>query len=96
MSSGDWLGIFLLYGVFGFAAMLVLGIPLLFCFLRFGWTGFIPFMLAGGALAWLTSFAVLGGGHNLPLVELFGLAGILSGFCFRLILFGFRHPTTAT
>jgi hypothetical protein len=30
MAFGDWLGILLLYSVFGFAAMVVLGTPLLF------------------------------------------------------------------
>jgi hypothetical protein len=33
MGFGDWMGIVLLYGIFGFAAMVALGTPLLLCFL---------------------------------------------------------------
>jgi hypothetical protein len=90
MPVGDWLGIFLLYGGFGLAAMIVLGTPLLFCYLRLGWTGFLPFMAGGGVCAGITSYAILRGDPNLRSVELFTITGIVSGMFFRMILFGLR------
>jgi len=91
MAFGDWLGIVLIYAAFGLAVMLVLGTPLLFCYSRLGWTGFLPFMAGGGVCAGITSYAVLRGGRNTGLIGFFAVAGILSGLFFRLILFGLRH-----
>jgi len=51
----DWLGLVLLFGIFGLAAMLILGTPLVFCYLRLGWTGFLPFLLGGGICAAITA-----------------------------------------
>jgi hypothetical protein len=89
MGFGDWMGIVLLYGIFGFAAMVALGTPLLLCFLRLGWTGFVPFITGGGLCAGTTSYAVLRGGHWGE-VELFTITGLVSGLFFQMILFGFR------
>ena len=95
ISFGDWLGIVVLYGVFGLGAMLALGTPLLFCYLRLGWTGFLPFMAGGGACAGITSYAFLRGGREVSLIEFLIVAGIISGALFRAILFGlWRHPST--
>lgn len=90
LAFGDAIGIVLLYAAFGFAALLFLGAPLLLLYLRLGWTGFLPFMLAGGVCAAVTSYAVLRGVRNWPLVEFFIVAGIVCGLLFRLILFGSR------
>ena len=87
----DWFGLFLLYGLFGLAAMLVLGTPLLFCYLRLGWTGFLSFMAAGGFCAGLTAYAMGGSKQDLEMVAFFATTGIISGSVFRIILFGFKH-----
>lgn len=87
----DSIGIVLLYAVFGFAALLFLGTPLLFLYLRLGWTGFLPFMAGGGICAAVTSYAVLRNGRNGPLIEFLTIAGIVCGLLLRLILFGFRQ-----
>ncbi len=91
MGLGNWLGIVLIYGVFGFAAMLALGTPLLFCYLRLGWTGFLPFMAGGGVCAGITSWALLRRSHDLGMVEFFTVTGIISGLLFRVILFGIQR-----
>jgi hypothetical protein len=88
-SGGEWQGAILIYGLFGLAAMVVLGSPLLFCFIRLGWTGFAAFTAGGGICAGITSYAVLRGSHNLPMIAFFGATGVISGLCFRMILFGF-------
>jgi hypothetical protein len=95
IAFGDWLGILLLYSVFGFAAMVVLGTPLLFFYLRLGWTGFLAFMAGGGLCAAITSYAVLRGQRDLSLVEFFAIAGIIAGLLFRVILFGIRRQIAA-
>lgn len=86
--SSDWQGVILIYGVFGLAAMLVLGSPLLFVFLRMGWTGFVHFMSGAALCAFITSYAVLHGRHDQPMIAFFTITGVISGFCFRIILFG--------
>ena len=91
LSFGDAIGIVLLYAAFGLAAMLFLGAPLLFLYLRLGWTGFPPFMVGGGLCAALTSYVVLRNVRNWPFLEFFVVAGIFCGLLFRLIVFGFRR-----
>lgn len=76
----------LIYFPFGFAAIVVLGTPLLFCFLRLGWTGFFPFMMAGGFCAGITAYLA----RPSP-VGLFAQTGIMSGLVFRIILLGIRE-----
>jgi len=88
-SNSEWQGVILIYGVFGLAAMLVLGSPLLFVFLRMGWTGFVHFMSGAALCAFITSFAMLRGQHNQPIIAFFTITGVISGLCFRIILFGF-------
>ncbi len=91
IAFGDWPGIVFL-GIFGFAAMIALGTPLLFCYLRLGWTGFVPFMAGGGICAGITSYAVLHRGPNTAIgVEYFIIPGIVAGAFFRMILFGFQE-----
>jgi hypothetical protein len=85
----DRLGVILIYGVFGLAAMLVLGLPLLFVFLRMGWNGFVHFMSGAALCAFITSYAVLHGHHDQPMIAFFTITGLIAGFCFRIILFGF-------
>ena len=92
-APGDWAGIVALYFVLGFAAMILLGTPLLACYIRLGWTGFLSFMAGGGICAALTTYLALRGDQNLGLIQIFTVAGIISGGLFRLILFGLsRHP----
>jgi hypothetical protein len=85
----DRLGVILVYGVFGLAAMLMLGSPLLFVFLRRVWTGFVNFMCGAALCAFITSYAMLRGQHNQPMIAFFTVTGLVSGFGFRIILFGF-------
>jgi hypothetical protein len=86
-----WASSIVIYGIFGLAAVVVLGTPLLFLFIRLGWTGLFPFMAAGGACAAATSYAVLSGGHDLGMVYIFTKAGMVAGLLFRLILFGWKQ-----
>jgi len=90
----DRLATVLFYGVFGFAAMLALGTPLLVLYLWLGWTNFLSFMAGGGLCAGLTVYAMGRGHAPLPLAGLFATFGIISGAVFRLILFGAQtyHP----
>jgi len=92
----DWLGIGVIYEVVGLAAMLGLGTPLLFCYLRLGWTGFLPFMAAGGLCAGITSYAFLRHDRDLFMVGFFTVSGLVCGLFFRAVLFGFRrYPSVA-
>jgi hypothetical protein len=95
MTFGDWMGIGLLYGAFGLAALLALGMPLLIVWLRLGWTGFLPFMAGGGLCAGVTSYAVLRGVRDPGMVGFFTVTGIVSGLVFRLLLFGTRRNPAA-
>lgn len=87
----DWLGIVYIYGIFGVAAMVALGTPLLLCYLRVGWTGFLPFLAGGGLCAGITAYTLLNTSRDLRLMGFFTFTGIIAGLLFRVILFGF-HP----
>jgi hypothetical protein len=87
MAIGGWFGIVLLYGVFGLAAMLVLGTPLLAVYLWFGLTDLLSFM-AGGVCAGITVYAMSRRNPDLGMLYLFAALGIISGAVFRFILFG--------
>ena len=91
MPPPDWMGIVILYYVFGFAAMLVLGTPLLFFYLKLGWTNFLAFIVGGGLCAAITSYAMTPTPQDLGLVLFFTFTGLVSGFVFRLTLFGFQQ-----
>jgi len=86
----DALGIFLIYGAFGLLAMVVLGMPLLFCLIRMGRTGFLPFIAGGAFCAGVVALAMLRAAKGLSLVPFFIGAGAVSGLVFRVILFGVR------
>jgi hypothetical protein len=88
MSFGDWLGILLLYQVFGLIALIVLGTPLLLIYKRLGWTGWGAFMLGGGACAALTSGIMLSGARNRSLIALLTTLGMVAGLVFRVVLYG--------
>jgi hypothetical protein len=97
MALADWVGIVALYYALGFAAIILLGTPLLVGYIRLGWTGFLSFMAGGGICAAATTYVALHGNWNLGLIQVFTVAGIISGGLFRLILFGVsRHPYTDT
>ena len=95
MALGDWLGIVVIYGALGFAALFGLGTPLLFCYLRLGWTGFIAFMAGGGLCAGVTAYALSGQQKGLSEAALFTISGVISGLFFRIILFGFGQHSFA-
>ncbi len=91
MPLSYWLGIVVIHGIFGFAAMVLLGTPLLFFFLRLHWTGFVPFMAGGGLCAGITSYTVLRGGGSQNMVVIFTLFGGISGALFRMTLFSLKR-----
>lgn len=95
MNPGDSLGILILYWIFGLGAMAVFGTPLLFVYLRLGWTGFLPFLAGGGGCAAITA-ALLSGPHGKGMIETFGALGAVSGIFFRVLLFGIRKNSRLT
>jgi hypothetical protein len=84
----DWVGIFLLYAIFSFVAMVVLGIPLLVLYSRFHWSGFFAFIVGGAVCAATTYALVVRGQMQRDQLVLFTLFGIVEGLAFRLFLFG--------
>ncbi|HEY1213950.1 MAG TPA: hypothetical protein VGE93_10005 [Bryobacteraceae bacterium] len=96
MATDDWFGIVLLYGVFGPAAMLVLGTPLLALYLWFGLTDLLSFMAGGGVCAGITVYAMSRRNPDLGMLYLFTALGIISGAVFRLILFGGQPYSRST
>ena len=84
----DWLGISLLYAVFSFAAMVVLGMPLLILYWRLHWSGYFAFVIGGALCAATTYGLVVRGQMQRDQLVLFTLFGIVEGFVLRLILFG--------
>jgi hypothetical protein len=95
LSFGDWTGIVIIYGAIGLAAMILLGTPLLALCLRFGKTGFAPFIAGGAISAILTVYAAWAGQPQSSLIELFAILGAAAGGVFRLILFGFGSTGSA-
>jgi hypothetical protein len=92
----DFAGIIFLYALFGFAAMVVLGIPLLFFYSRRGWTGLFAFIAGGAVCAAATYIAVVRAGIRPDQFALFTAFGVVEGLALRLILFGARgHPGSA-
>jgi hypothetical protein len=89
MSFGDWAGIVLLYTIFGFAAMVVLGTPLLLLYSRLNWTGFFAFVAGGAVCAVVTDLLVMRG-EITDQLPFFAMFGVVEGFAFRLILSGVR------
>jgi hypothetical protein len=87
-----WMGIVAIYAIFGFAAMVILGTPLLCLYLKYGWTGFTPFMIGAGACAGLTA-GIVSRAREPGLTVLITAFGVIAGICFRLILFGFGFTT---
>ncbi len=84
----DHLGIVLIYAVFGLAAMVVFGLPLLLVYARLHWTGFSAF-IAGGALCAALTYSLIMRGRPEPAnLALFTAFGIVEGLFLRLILFG--------
>jgi hypothetical protein len=89
MSLGDWAGIVSLYTIFAFAAMVVLGTPLLLLYSRLNWTGFFAFVAGGAVCAVVTDVLVMQGRMTSQLA-FFVMFGVVEGLVFRLILFGVR------
>jgi hypothetical protein len=89
MPFGDWIGFVLLYAMFSLAAMVVLGIPLLVLYSRLGWTGFFAFVGGGAVCAAATYTLVAQGQPQLDQFVLFTIFGVVEGFVFRVMLFGF-------
>jgi hypothetical protein len=89
MPFADWMGFLLLYAMFSLAAMVVLGIPLLVLYSRLGWTGFFAFV-GGAAVCAAATYTLVAQGR--PLTDQFALFttfGVVEGFVFRVMLFGF-------
>lgn len=90
LQGGDWLGLTVLYGIFGSAAMLALGVPLLLVFTRFRITGFLPFACAGTVSAVVT-ILIMNGRRDPGMLPIFAVIGTIAGYLFRLALFGFKR-----
>ncbi len=89
VSFRDALGVVLIYGVFGFVAMLVLGSPLLFLYSRLQWTGF-PAFIGGGAFCAALMYSLVARDRFAPApFVFFTLFGVVEGLALRLMLFGF-------
>jgi hypothetical protein len=82
------LGIVLLYAVFGFGGMTVLGLPLLLLYARLHCTGFVAFIAGGAACAAATYVLVVRGQTRPDHFALFTAFGVVEGLFLRLILFG--------
>ncbi len=89
-AAGDWLGFVYIYGIFALAAMVGMGTPMLFVYLRLGWTSFLPFMAASAVCSGITAFVLAAPHQELQTVIFFGTIGRIAGAVFRLILFGVR------
>lgn len=79
-----------LTGTITFAAMVILGLPLLFIYLHLNLSSFLAFSLGGAACAVIAAAVLLGSASILLLY--YGLIGLIAGVAFRLILFGFSPP----
>lgn len=85
----DGFGIAVLYSVFCFAGMVVLGAPLLYLYKRLNWTGFFAFM-AGGAFCAAVTYTFTGSLPRQSEFAFFTMWGVAEGLLLRLILFGIR------
>lgn len=90
LASSDWLELTVLYSVFGFGAMVVLGTPLMLLFSRFQIRSFVAFSLAG-ALCVALMYVLIPRLIDRSMLPLFLLLGLIAGYLFRLILFGFKR-----
>ncbi len=87
----DAAGIIMLYWVFGFASIVVLGTPLLLLYRRLGWTGYVSFSIGGGGCALITSLLVTRGFYGAGMIAMWAVTGMVSGVVLRMALFGFRR-----
>jgi hypothetical protein len=87
----DAAGIIVLYWVFGFASIVVLGTPLLLLYRRLGWTGYVSFSIGGGVCAAITSSLVMRGMDGAGIIAMWAFTGAASGLVLRMTLFGFRR-----
>jgi hypothetical protein len=95
VSFHDWIEMLLflpLVALFGSPAMIFLGMPLLCLYLRWGMTGFLPFMIGGGVCSTAVFAAILRGATQPEMLLMDTLCGVVGGMVFRVILFGF-DPT---
>lgn len=93
LAFGDWFGMVALYSIFSFAAMLILGVPLLFLYSRLNFAGFLPFVIGGGCCA-LATYALMAPTQvQVDQYVIFTVFGLGEGFILRVILFGFATPS---
>jgi hypothetical protein len=93
--DNDWLEMLMflpIAAIVGSPAMIFLGIPLLCIYLRWGLTGFVPFLIGGGICATAVFDAILRSPIRPEMLEIYTLCGVVGGALFRVILFGF-DPT---
>lgn len=76
--------------IIGTPAMIILGIPLLYLYLLFGLTGYIPFMIGGAGCVLAVFNAITPGPVQPAMSAINGVSGAICGLVFRVILFGFR------
>ena len=76
-------------GTATFAAMVVLGLPLLLIYIRLNHRSVVAFALGGGLCAFITA-AALGGPTQIAMLLYYVLHGVVAGVLFRLVLPGAR------
>lgn len=79
-----------LIGTITFAAMVVLGLPLLLIYFRLKQRSMLAFALGGGLCAVITAAVLSGASQQAIQVLYYGLIGVISGLVFRIILLGAR------
>ncbi len=87
----DYLGNLMLYGTFTCFAMVILGLPLLWLYLRLNQRSFLAFAFGGGLCAIPPALVGSGRPTQLSTLMFYFVIGVIAGLTFRLILFGVRR-----
>jgi hypothetical protein len=80
-------------GTATFAAMVVLGLPLLVIYIRLNQRSVLAFALGGGLCAFITAVTLSGPAPQIATLLHYALAGIVAGVLFRLVLLGGRRAS---
>ena len=80
--------IYAFIGVYAYLVTVVFGVPAFFIFRASGWTNVFSFVGVGAFIGFVVSLMTVYNGASLMESVFFTLAGALSAFVFRVILFG--------